>query len=267
MKTVLLSVFILVSIFYISSFSNSTVSAESDAIERKLVVSESSSPQIDVSSYLVFDIKSGEVILSQNPETELPIASITKLFTAKKLFEENFTQDIEITKRDVETEGRAGKLVAGQVYSAQELIFPLLLESSNDAATAIERNIGQINLGKRIMSDASGLSSNNKATAKELSQEVRSIYLNFPYIFDVTTLKQYISDKNGWINNSPVRDLSGYKGGKHGFTNEANRTLVAIFSESKLDNRELGYVLLGSNDLRSDILKLRSLVEDSVRLE
>ncbi|MCA9359534.1 D-alanyl-D-alanine carboxypeptidase [Candidatus Kaiserbacteria bacterium] len=267
MKTLFLSAFILVSIFSLVNFSNSTVSAESETNSLELRVLTQPSIQIDVDSYVVFDIETGEIILSQNPDKELPIASITKLFTAKKLLETDFNQKITITREDVETEGRAGKLSAGEEYEAKELIFPLLLESSNDAATAIERNIGKITLADKTLFDGSGLSSRNKSTAKELSSEVRDIYKNLPYIFDVTTLKQYVSDKNGWVNNSPVRDLEGYKGGKHGFTYEANRTLVAVFSEKKLDNRELGYILLGSDDLRSDVIKLRSLVEDSVRLE
>ena len=93
------------------------------------------------------------------------------------------------------------------------------------------------------------------------------MYRSHPYIFDVTTLKEQMGEYTGWVNNSPVYDLPGYKGGKHGYTQEANRTLVAVFSEVSLAGRELGYIILGSENIREDVLSLRKAVESSVTLE
>jgi D-alanyl-D-alanine carboxypeptidase len=70
-----------------------------------------------------------------------------------------------------------------------------------------------------------------------------------------------------WSNNSPVLNES-YRGGKHGFTEAANRTLVALFNESFVTGqRTLGYVILGSDNLSQDIEKLRTFVSESVTLE
>jgi len=245
-----------------------TVSAEQPAAAaRALLVELSSLPEVSAKAYEVFDVQTGEILLAYNAEESLPIASVTKLFTAAKVLDSAVAEPLIITNQDIATEGRSGKLEAGQEYSGHELLFPLLIESSNDAATALARTFGEIPLAGHFLDDASGLSDKNIATVSQLSGEVRSLYARLPHLFDVTTLQQYIGEHTGWINNSPVFDLPGYKGGKHGFTYAANQTLVAIFAEESLEDRELGYVLLGSDDVRTDTQTLRAAVKDSVRLE
>jgi len=221
-------------------------------------------PSISAKAYGVFDIETGAVIFAFNEEAELPIASVTKLFTAAAVLKSSVVdEEIVISPSAVAAEGRAGKLSVGEVYTPRELLFPLLLESSNDAAVAIEQVVEMIPLSKRLLADGSGLSDKNISTVGELMPEVRNLYLSEPYIFDITSLKQYIGESEGWINNSPVISLDGYRGGKHGYTTAAKRTLVAVFSEPKLAGREIGYVILGSEDLLTDIKELRSTVSDS----
>lgn len=241
-----------------------TVSATQPA----LVVEEMSAPSVTAKAYGVFDVETGELLLSHNAEEVLPIASVTKLFTAATVLRsERTTEALTITAADVATEGRAGKLAAGQVYTAQELLFPLLLESSNDAGAAITRTLGPATLAGRELADGTGLSARNQASVQELASSVRELYQSLPHIFDITVLNQKVGEYTGWINNSPVHDLPGYRGGKHGYTEAAGRTLVAIFAESTLNDRELGYVILGSADIEADTRQLREQVVDSVYLQ
>lgn len=252
----------------LSRTSNSTVLAEDVVLKNNLVATIPDSPIINAKAYGVFDIKTGEILFSHNSDEKLPIASVTKLLTAKEVLSElSGGEAVVITSEDIETEGRAGKLREGEVYKVRELLFPLLLESSNDAASSLGRLIDPVTISGRSLTDTSGLSSNNIASVKELAKEIKDIYRSHPYIFDVTTLKQYVGENTGWVNNSPVYDLPGYKGGKHGYTEEANRTLVAVFSEDGLENRELGYVILGSDDVRADVMALREVVASSVSLK
>ena len=267
-SAILLGFIFFVTVAFIQTPENK-VSAKQVVTEpsRPLLVEINNAPQMSAKAYEIFDIETGDVLLSYNADESLPIASVTKLFTAAAVMEASNDEPLVITSKDVATKGRSGKLEVGQEYLNHELIFPLLIESSNDAATALARKIGEVSVGEHALADASGLSADNKATVTELSVEVRSLYTRLPHIFDVTTLKQYIGEHTGWVNNSPVYDLPGYKGGKHGYTVAAKQTLVAVFSEESLDDRELGYVLLGSDDIRADTEKLRAVVKDSVRLE
>lgn len=217
-------------------------------------------------AYSVIDIETGEILLAYNASEELPIASVTKLFTAAALLSTP-EKEIVISATDVATEGRAGKLEAGQLYETHELLFPLLLESSNDAAATLERAVDEITLAGEPLADGSGLSAENRASATALAGEVRELYRTQPHIFDITRLKQYMGTYTGWVNNSPVHQLPGYRGGKHGYTQAAGRTLAAVFAEPALSDREFAYVILGSSDLKSDTLRLRAAIENSVHYQ
>jgi len=230
-----------------------------------LAVVEPVKPDVSAKAYVVIDVTTGDTILQHNASQVLPIASITKLFTAAALT--SYDEEITITATDVAAEGRAGKLEVGQVYRARELLFPLLLESSNDAAAALARRLDTISLDTVPLADASGLSSQNQASALQVAVAVRNLYHTQPYLFDITQLEQYIGTYTGWVNNSPLYQFSGYRGGKHGYTEAAGKTAAAIFAESSLDDRELVYVVLGSRDVKSDVQALRSTVEHSVRLQ
>ena len=268
MRFLILSVFILIAGF--SFFRTNTPSLAGTQVEMRLpqlVVDNFSIEGVTAKAYGVFDVETGDILFSYNPEEHLPIASVTKLFTAAKAMETGEFESIVITEEDVAAEGRAGKLEVDQNYKIHELIFPLLMESSNDAAVALERRIGEVSIAGHELADTSGLSSQNVASVAELSEEVRKLYLSVPHIFDITKLKQYVGEYTGWINNSPVADLPGYMGGKHGYTIEAKKTLAAIFAEDSLGGREFGYIILGSDDVREDVEKLRKAVESSVHIE
>ncbi len=219
---------------------------------------------IAAKAYGVFDVETGELLFGQNLEEELPIASVTKLFTAAKVLTQPniFDESITITESDVVTEGGSGKLEVGQIYKVHNLLFPLLLESSNDAATALVRKVGDITFQNEILADGAGLSAENKASVNELAKETINLYKSEPHLFDITTLSQMVGEYTGWINNSPVRDLEGYRGGKHGYTVAANHTLVAVFAENALDDQEFVYVILGSDDLLADTEVLRAAMNN-----
>ncbi len=235
---------------------------------------------ISAKAYAVFDVETGEVLASGETEKVLPIASVTKLITAVALVN-SFDMDSQgvVTASDVATEGESGKLQAGEKYQYRELLFPLLLESSNDTATFFERetkgevvlemnNLAQkVGMSKTKFADASGLSDNNQSTVSDLVKFLRYLNQNESYVLDITNLKQYVGPYNGHLNNSPVFD-DNYRGGKHGYTLSANRTLVSLFEEDfGQTKRTLGYVLLGSNDLANDTEKLRNFVANSVTYE
>lgn len=248
-------------------------SVKTESIETISGLKYSSSSTLDnlsltAKAYGVFDMETGEILAGHNVEDVLPIASVTKLFTAEAVLETaELSEDLVVTEADVATEGRSGKLATGQKYPARELLFPLLLESSNDAAATLVRLVKKIPFADKAWADGSGLSANNQASVVELSGEVRRLYKERPHIFDITTLKQHIGDYTGWVNNSPLQSLPGYQGGKHGYTEAAGKTVVAIFSEENLAGRELGYVVLGSDDIKQDVVLLRNEIERSVYLE
>lgn len=261
------------------SFSSYTETKEAPPQLSTHVVDEGNAVKLDVSAYAVFDVETGQVLFAQDQTVPHPIASVTKLITAAAvLASAQLSATVMLTAADVATDGRAGKLESGQQYTRRELLFPLLLESSNDAAAALERGaplLEEMNTlargyGARTMNlaDASGLSPENVASAQDLATVVSRLYAEEPHVFDVTRLTQYVGPYTGWVNNSPFIADVGYVGGKHGYTEAAGRTAVALFREEFSGaTRTLGYVVLGSKDLGRDVATLRALVQQSVRFK
>lgn len=227
----------------------------------------------------IFDPKTGEVIAGNNLDTPRPIASVTKLFTAETVIRsQKKDEEFTITYNDVYTEGRAGKLVSGEQVTPYALLFPLLIESSNDAAEAIKRHLGSeytesleslttnLSLSHTRISDASGLSPLNVSTVHDLSEFFAYLKTTHPHILDITQLNTYIGPRTGYINNNPAHRLETFRGGKQGYTDEAHRTFVGTFAVGE-KNTEIGVVLLRSDDLLTDLETLlaygKSLEETS----
>ena len=244
-------------------------------------VTQFDTSEITAKSFAVFDEASGTIIAAKNDDTVLPIASVTKLITASVFYgHTNAAATTSITWSDIAAEGNAGNLQPHEVFTYRELLYPLLLESSNDAAVVMLRVdsslltdmhtfILSLGLQKTVFKDTSGLSAQNVSTVSELVTIADTLYKKDQYIFDITRLHQFVGTYTGWINNNPLINMKGYAGGKHGYTPEADRTVVAFFDEHLTTGqiKTIGYVLLGSDNLASDIALLRTQVEQNVTIE
>lgn len=244
-------------------------------------VSQFDVSSVSATSFYVVAVQTGQEIVSKNKDAVLPIASVTKLMSASVFYKDaNLQATTSITWTDLVTDGEAGKLAYGDIYTYRELMFPLLLESSNDAAFVIDRVSSQIvtkmnayvqdiGLKNTVFEDTSGLSPLNVGTAQELGLLNVHLYSVYPHIFDITRLTQFIGNNTGWRNNNPLVHEEGYRGGKHGFTYEAGRTDVAFFEETLATGQKvmMGYVILQSDNIKNDIRLLRGQVEQNVTFE
>ncbi len=217
----------------------------------------------------VFDPETGAVLTGENLDTERPIASVSKLFTAYVVMEsEKKDEAFTITAADIATPGRSGKLTYGEMVTPYTLLFPLLIESSNDAAVAISRYMGDefdtrihtvaetLALSHTTITEPSGLSARDISSVRDLATFYTYLAKNEPHILDITRLPIYIALRDGYMNNNPAVHIDTYKGGKHGFTDEAGRTFVGAFTGE--NGKNIGVVLLGSTDLLHDIEILRA---------
>jgi D-alanyl-D-alanine carboxypeptidase len=277
-KAFFLSLTLVVAFAYSNNVSSSQPVAASPTVKTFLV--SEAWPKVAAKAYAVFDLETGEILAESNIDTVLPIASITKLFTAS-VINQSYKHDdmIEMTNSDIAAEGGAGKLSSGQEFTYHDLLFPLLLESSNDAAAAFERvTSGEVvskmntlarSAGAREtqFADASGLSNRNLSTARDLVTFLKYLNQNDKHILDITSLEKYIGPHTGWMNNSPIIS-DDYQGGKHGYTGAANRTIAALFEETfGNEKRTLGYIILGSSDLKKDMRNMRSFLATEVTYE
>lgn len=228
-------------------------------------------PQVSAESYIISSLTTGKVLSSQNAEEVLPIASLTKLVTAVVALELIPNAKITIEKSDIQTEGNTGGLVAGETFTTKELLHPTLMVSSNDAAAAIARHYGKAQFVAKMnawvwsigaintaFADSTGLSYANVSNTKDMVKIISWIQKNRPEILDITTLKTKNVKTHAWTNKVPFLNMSEYAGGKNGFTDEAQRTSISLFSYPELgkDFEKIAIVVLKSNDRNKDVLAL-----------
>lgn len=253
-----------------------------DSIDIKTLPSDykprASQKNISAKAYIVANLSNNQIILSKNEEQLFPVASITKLVTAvvadKKLQKDNY---ITMSQKFLNTYGNEAKFRLNEKFKVKELLYPLLMVSSNDASEALagsyaggrqnfirEMNSFANSIGayKTYFADPTGLSSQNLSTTKDLIIITKWILDNNPEIFNITSNKSHTIRFHTWTNPTHLLNLSAYIGGKNGYTVEANRTSVALFSLGKDKKQTLAVIVLGSSRRDSDVL---DLLEEAIR--
>jgi D-alanyl-D-alanine endopeptidase (penicillin-binding protein 7) len=234
-------------------------------------------PRLYSYSAIAINAKTGEVLLSKNPNAKLPIASITKLMTAIVLLDSTVNLDdyITITSDDIDTlKNTPSRLKVGMHFRRKDLLLLALMSSENRAAHALARTtykgglavfINKMNETAKNLSmnntqfyDPTGLTQQNQSTASDLSKMVQHAY-NYEEIRKYTTTKdasvmfgpryvhQYInSDMLVRSSNKIQIEVS-----KTGFINEAGHCLVLY---SIIDNTPVVMVFLNSSGKSGRIL-------------
>ncbi len=106
-----------------------------------------SPPELNVSSYVLLDYNSGQVLAEKNMNKRLPPASLTKLMTAyivENMLENGrikLTDMASISKKAWQTGGSTMFLEVGQRVSVANLMKGLIVVSGNDAAVALAEYI------------------------------------------------------------------------------------------------------------------------------
>ncbi len=237
-------------------------------------------PKVTAEAFFIGDLDNGEIILEKNKNQKFPIASVSKLMTAT-ISLENLDQDsiTQISAQTLATYGKNGNFYLGEKIKMGDLLYPLLLESSNDAAEAIARGSGRetflqkmnekaVTLGMTSTSfeDPSGLSENNKSTTLDLFKFAKYTKDKNPILFKITTNPSYKNSKHVWFSINQFLHKDGYTGGKSGFIGEAKQTVISTFSlpVSKDESRNIAIVLLRSTDRYKDVESILKYINKNV---
>jgi D-alanyl-D-alanine carboxypeptidase len=199
----------------------------------------------------VMDARSGEVLYSENADTRLHPASLTKMMTLYICFQEiergNLSLDTMITvskNAAAEPPSRLG-LRPGQKIALRYLIRAAAVKSANDAAAAIGDAISgsPSEFGKRMTRTAKALGMNNStfknangltaeghlSTAHDMSILGRHLFYDFPQYYNLFSRRSTDAGM-ATVNNTNRRFLDAYKGAdgiKTGYTVAAGFNLTA----------------------------------------
>jgi D-alanyl-D-alanine carboxypeptidase len=276
-----------------SSFYDQSLKTINDAIESatKLIGRSSGTdiapelvlPEVSASSFLIGNVETGQVYVKKNAERPMPVASMSKLITA--IAAADFlpaTTSVTITEEMlVATSTDTSKLSAGETFQISELMYPMLLNSSNIAAEAIASATDrhgfirimsgyakEIGMPRTSFADPSGLNPLNMSSASDFFALARYLYKTHPEILALTQTetKEVASTTDHLAHNffsiHPFVRAEGFLGGKTGHTNAAKDTMLTIM---RIKNQPIAFVVLASDDRRQDTKILIDYVSELVK--
>ncbi len=264
-----------VSVFSDSKLKPQPVSSESVYITPTGLVL----PKVSAESYLVGDLDTGEIILESNKTIAHPIASVSKLMTALVSIDTMNQFEFATVSKKATQVYSVNKFSPGEKIALSNLVYPLLLPSSNVAAEIIAEHAGRasfleamnaraqkLGMTQTFYDDPSGLSAKNVSTAQDLFLLTQNIFKEKPFIFNITLVPSYNAQGHYWRNISQFMRVPGYLGGKSGQTGEAKQSNIAIFKIplGESTSRNIAIIVLRSNDRYTDTMKLYNFVKSRV---
>ncbi len=254
-------------------------------------------PVVQAKAIYCMNLAGNRTILSRNSDSQLPVASLTKLMTALVVLEKMSLDDAVSVPEHVKT---IPKSVVGlkpdDRLSVKDLLHGLLMASGNDCAEALacgfpggkEKFIAAMNrkaksFGTRrtVFHSPSGLDNkkvgeeegsksvkiiSNVSTAREMAGIARQAFTD-DTIRSISLKRYYVmKGKDGHPypvrnTNKLLRDDLPISGGKTGFTNSAGHCLVTQFAPGR---NEFLIVVLGSPDhFRDTRLVYRKALEQT----
>ncbi len=219
------------------------IEVTSNNIENKELASKSA---------CVYCVDDNTVLYDNNCHKKLKPASTTKVMTATLLLESNKLNDsIEVSKKAANTEYSKPEMKKGDVFKNRDLLYAIMLASSNGAAVSIAESVNgstgdfieQMNkkvksFGRKDTHFASvhGLDMDNHySSAYDIAFITGNIYKENQLFRNVIATDTYVvtSKEQGSVTIRTTDKLRGYsskhKGGKTGFTSGAGYCFSGVY--------------------------------------
>ena len=262
-KTILsLTVFFCLSLILISNLINPIKIYASSNIEKDYTAK----------ALYLMDYNTNQVILENNAESKIPVASIVKLMTICLTCQELESGKLKLEDKIIVSEKAAGMggsqvfLEANGEYSINDLLKSTIISSANDASVALAEKIAgsednfvilmnkkarELGMQNTNYVNCTGLPASNQfSCAKDTAILLKEVlnhddYHKFSTIW-MDTLTHNKGRESELVNtNKLIRYYEGCDGGKTGSTNEAGYCLAAT---AKRGNMRLIAVVLGSQN-------------------
>lgn len=220
-------------------------------------------PRPTAKAYLIGNVGDGTVYFGLNIKVPLPVASMSKLVTAMAaLYKMPATSTVEITAEEAAYPPDQSNLKPGERFTMDELLYPMLLSSSNVAAEALASSADrakflelmssyawEIGMPATFFADPSGLDPRNTASAEDIFALAKYLYDFHPDIlaitrspsFEIATTSDHGSHSFASIH--PFVKDPRFIGGKTGRTPQAGETMLTIL---RIDGQPIAFIVLGS---------------------
>lgn len=235
--------------------------------------------KITSTSAILMEQSTKRILYGKNERKKVKIASTTKILTAIVAIENcSLDEVVTVSKNAASVGGSRVGISKGDEIKLESLMYGMLLKSGNDCAVAIAEHVAgsvdkfvlmmnkkayEIGAKDTICSNPHGLDTEqNCSTAYDLAKIMSYAKQNedLAKIMSTTRTTKYFGKVSKYLANTN-KLLTTYKycdGGKTGFTNGANRCLVA---SAKKDDLELIVVILGADTTNIRFLEARKLLD------
>ncbi|MDY5007682.1 D-alanyl-D-alanine carboxypeptidase family protein [Candidatus Allofournierella merdipullorum] len=227
-------------------------------------------PDFDVPcrAAVLIDLSSGTVLYEKEPDTPMPIASITKVMTLLLTFEAieagkvSLQDTVPVSDHAYNMGGSQIWLEPGETFTLDEMVKAICVSSANDAAVAVAEFIGgsepafaelmnqkaaELGMTNTAFKNACGLDeAGHLSTARDVAIMSREMLLNHPRITDYTTIwmDTLRGGQTQLLNtNKLLKRYQGVTGLKSGTTSGAG---VCISASASRDGLDLLAVVLGA---------------------
>lgn len=225
-------------------------------------------PSVDAVAAIVVDRASGAVLYEKNADKEWWLASLTKLMTAQVFLaaKPDLAKSVVYKEEDRTIGGRIRNITNGEKMTLKDALYATLVGSANDTAKILGRSTPSstnafleamneraetLGLSQTTFGDFSGLSLENRSTAREYWKVVSAAAEYFP-IRDASLAPTYafstnigtphtIKNTNTLLGKTPFV----FHVAKTGYLDEAKNNFAGVVSDSA--GHELVIVVFGSS--------------------
>ncbi|BAH44006.1 peptidase S11 family protein precursor [Brevibacillus brevis NBRC 100599] len=217
----------------------SAFAEESSSLEPNTLIGQSA---------ILIDATTGQVLFEKNPHEKLYPASITKIATGIYAIEKgNLDDTVTVSKKARREEGTRVYLEEGEKITLRNLLYGLLMNSGNDAGTAIAEHMSQtterfavdlnaylkekVGVTETNFANPHGLHDPNHYTTAADMAKISRYAMKNPVFREIVGTKRLPWHGQTWetvlVNhNKLLREYEGATGIKNGFTDQAMHTLV-----------------------------------------
>ena len=217
------------------------------------------------SSALVAEAESGYLLIKDNPNEELPPASLTKVMTLYLTFAAlekgwlKWEDRLPVSVHAANQPRTNLNLQTGQTITVKEAVLSLIVHSANDAAVVLAETLaptesdfaylmtqtaGILNMSHTVFKNASGLhEEGQKTTAQDMAILTLALIRHFPQYYPLFATNSF--EFNGQTYKSHNRILNEYEGAEGLKTGYVSAVGYNIISTAKKDNVRLVGVILG----------------------
>ncbi len=221
------------------------------ALSQQETAGSASAPAVSAAGAVLIRADTGAILFEKDAEKRLYPASTTKIMTALVVLEilEELSLGADsrviVPAEAAGLEGSSIYLKVGEKVMMEELLYGMMLQSGNDAATAaaicaggnlrnfvarMNRKAEELGCTGTHFTNACGLfDENHYTTAKDLACIAAAAMQreDFRRIASASRWQSAESERNFYNKNKTVRQYEGGDGVKIGFTRASGRTLVA----------------------------------------